>query len=226
MKKIFEKSLYDLEEETFPHYQWFFLVDLILILVNLNGEMHLPFNEISNLFSESIKKPLVTCADFIFVNLIVIISPIVLFPVLLILFRLAITKQESFDNIIKNIFIRWLDLLILGGQRIFIYLFTILLIFQGDTFVKNFFGYKHYSTNKIENYWFGMKYNLNRYSFIILLLLFFINIILLLITIVKYFEGDTEIKTINTQDKNFKFTEIKKKELNKRMYYLGLAILN
>lgn len=219
IKKTFEKSLDDLEENTFPHYQWLFLFDLILLLMNLNSEVHIPFNGISKLFPEDINHLLVTWGDFVFINFPLMIMPIVLIASVLFLYIMFTSNRyDDIDKVVNNVLNKFIVLIKLVGQRVFIYLFTTLLILQGNTFVTNFFGGNHYSTNKIENYWFGLKYNINHYSPYILFILFGVNTFWVIITIKNYFMSDSELKTIDIKDKDFRYTDIIGKKIKNKEY--------
>lgn len=219
IKKTFEKSLDDLEENTFPHYQWLFLFDLILLLMNLNSEVHIPFNGISKLFPEDISNSLVTLVDFVFINLPMMMAILIGIALVLGIYILIMSNRtHDIDNVVNNAKNKFIALFKFAFQRVFIYLFTILLILQGNTFVTNFFGGNHYSTNKIENYWFGLKYNINHYSPYILFILFGVNTFWVIITIKNYFMSDSELKTIDIKDKDFRYTDIIGKKIKNKEY--------
>lgn len=219
IKKKFEKSLDDLEENTFPHYQWLFLFDLILLLMNLNSEVHIPFNGISKLFSEDVNHLLVTWVDFVFINFPYMIMLLVLIGFVLFLYILFTrNRYEDIVNVAKNALNKFFILIKLVGQRVFIYLFTTLLILQGNIFVINFFGGNHYSTDKIEEHWYGTSYNIIRFSSFILFFLFVVNTILVFITVKNYFVSDSELKTINIKDKDFRYTDIIGKKIKNKEY--------
>ena len=58
----------------------------------------------------------------------------------------------------------------------------------------------------------GLKYNINHYSPYILIILFGVNTFLVTITIKNYFMSDSELKTINIKDKEFRYTDVIEKK--------------